>query len=368
MGVALRDDQEAILVEIRQGVDWFRGEQGEDAVSRPSTRLRWVVRFKSESLQTGVSEEEVADLIAEANSISKRARNLYEVSNRALIVAIADWQIGQADGEGLRAQVRRAAAIGPAIKAEIARLKKAGTPADSIKLIGLGDLVEGCDGFYANQAFTVQADRREQVKLARRLLLKIVTAAAETGLPVLVTGVSGNHGENRMNGKAFTSENDNDDLAILEQVYDIVEGRPGYENVNFSIPTDRLIATLDVNGHIVAYTHGHVLPRGAGGAAKKAESWWAKQALAFAPAGDAEILLAGHLHHLNITDIAENGSRGRLFVQAPAICDKSQHFSERYALTSKAGLLTYTIAEGSEGADNFKVHKLDEELEIDLAA
>ena len=85
MGVALRDDQEAILVEIRQGVDWFREEQGDDAVSRPSTRLRWVVRFKSESLQTGVSEEEVADLIAEATSISKRARNLYEVSNRALI-------------------------------------------------------------------------------------------------------------------------------------------------------------------------------------------------------------------------------------------------------------------------------------------
>lgn len=359
MGVSLRTDQEAVLVEVKQGVDWFRGEQGEDAVSRPSTRLRWVVRFKADiKAATGLDEAEVDDLKKLADAISKKVRPAIEKTERTLVVGIADWQIGQADGRGLMLQVARAAAIGPAVKAEVTRLKKAGTPVDRIILAGLGDLVEGCDGFYSNQAFTVQADRREQVKIARRLLVSVVKAAAETGLPVLVTGVSGNHGENRNGGgKLATTTNDNDDLAVLEQVYDVVEGRPGYEQVTFSIPTDRLVATVDVNGHIIALTHGHVLPSGAGGASKKAEGWWAKQAMAREVAGDASILLAGHLHHLNVTDIAD----GRLFVQAPALCDRSAHFAERYGMTSKSGLLTFTVGAGVEAFDNIKVHNLDVE-------
>lgn len=359
MGVGLRPDQEAYIVEIKTGQDWFRGEQGEDAVTRPSIRLRWNVRFKSTTAEA-LDQNEMENLWAQADKISKKARPAIATTNRALLVSIADWQIGQADGDGLRGQVRRAARIGATIKAEQARLKKAGTPVDSIYLIGLGDIVEGCDGFYANQAYTVQADRREQVKIARRLLLKIVTAAAETGCQVVVTGVAGNHGEHRSRGKMFTTPADNDDLAILEQVYDIIDGRPGYENVAFSIPNDRLVATLAIYDHVIAYTHGHVFPSGGGAAAKSAKGWWERQAFARERAGDASVLFAGHLHHFNVTDLAD----GRLFIQAPAICDRSQHFAERYGLTSRAGLQTCTIAAGREHIDNIKIHSLDDNDDI----
>lgn len=358
-GVTLRDDQEAFIVEIKQGVDWFRGEQGEDAVSKPSTRIKWAVRFREPITQDSITPEELEKLWKQADGISKKARPAAQDVERSLWVSLADWQLGQADGTGLRGQVARAAAIPGVLKAEVARLKKAGTPVSRIILAGLGDIVEGCDGFYANQAFTVQADRREQIKIARRLILRIVTAAAETGLDVLVTGIAGNHAENRSNGKLFTTTNDNDDLAILEQVYDIVEGRPGYEKVIFSIPTDRLVATFDVHGFIVAITHGHIFPRGAGGAAEKTKTWIKGQALAREAAADADIIVNGHLHHESMVDIG-----GRLAIQAPALCDRSQHFAERYGMVSRAGLQTFTIGGNGEGRDNYRIHNLDVNIEF----
>ena len=334
-------------------VAWTRAEQGEDAVTRPGRRIKWIVE-RDPGFDYRVSDEEVADLTAIASEASISAiRALVEKRDapRSLVACLADWQLGQADGDGLVGQVRRIGQIGTWIRSEVERLDRAGSPVSEIVLAGLGDLVEGCDGFYASQTFSVQADRRGQVTLARRLLVGINKDALLTGLPVRVVGVAGNHGEYRRNGKSFTTPGDNDDLAILEQVHDIFEAA-GESRVTFSIPRDRLNLTIDIRGHIVGMTHGH-LARGGTNPAQKAENWWKNQAMAREAIGDADILMQGHYHHTVIADL-----KGRLFLQAPAMCDRSAFFAEAAGLVNRsAGLMTFTIAEGQERVDNIRVHE-----------
>ena len=43
---------------------------------------------------------------------------------------------------------------------------------DQLTIVGLGDIVEGCEGFYDMQTFTVEYDLRRQKMIARRLLVK----------------------------------------------------------------------------------------------------------------------------------------------------------------------------------------------------
>lgn len=359
-GVTIPDGYRARVAEVALTENsWTRQNEGEDAVTRPGRRIRWVIeRIPGHAFQ--LPEEETVDLREEAEKAAEVAR-IYAYAfgadpKRTAGCLLADWQLGQCDGGGLKEQVRRISQIGTGMCAEVARLRRAGTPASNILLVGLGDLVEGCDGFYATQTFGVQADRRGQVTMARRLLNKIIAECLTTGLPIQVAGVAGNHGENRRNGKSFTGPGDNDDLAILEQVHDIWAAQDA--PVTFTIPRDRLNLVMEVQGHVVGLTHGHLARSGANPVAK-VENWMKSQALAREPIGDADIIIQGHYHHTIVADI-----KGRLFIQAPAMCDRSQHFAESYGLVSRgAGFMTFTIAEGQERVDNIRVHE-----EIPVAA
>jgi hypothetical protein len=67
------------------------------------------------------------------------------------------------------------------------------------------------------QTFSVELDRRQQVKLVRRMLVTMLTEWGRLPVQMVVGCVPGNHGENRRGGKAFTTFEDNDDLAVFEQ-------------------------------------------------------------------------------------------------------------------------------------------------------
>lgn len=253
-------------------------------------------------------------------------------------VLVADWQIGKVDGDGLRGTLTRVRAMIDAVEARIAELRAGGRHLDELVVFCAGDMVEGCNGFYAMQTFSVELDRREQVKHARRLFRDALMRWAPLFRRVTVTGVGGNHGENRYDGKAYTSFSDNDDVALIEQVAEILDGRPGFEHVRFVLPTDHLAITVPVAGHVVGLTHGHLAKVTGSTPEAKIHRWYEQQAGGKLPIGDADLLLTGHYHSFALADWG-----GCTWLQGPTLDGGSRWFTDTTGRYARQGTLTFTL-------------------------
>lgn len=289
---------------------------------------------------------DVEELIQEIRRHKPR-KKAPPTGEQAFVVCLSDWQLGVGnggdyEGPGSEAIVERILATGDAVTRRVRELRRLGRPLGSLYVFGLGDLVEGCSEFYAMQTHQVDLDRRDQVKIVRRLLRDLIARWAKDFDRVVVACVAGNHGENRKNGKSFTTFNDNDDVAVFEQVAEIFAANPEtYGHVSFVIPSDRLHITLDVAGTIVALTHGH-LARTSGIPQAKVLRWWADQCFGGADVGDASLLLTGHYHHLAITC-----QGGRTHVQVPAMDNGSRWFTDTSGLWAPTGTVTLVVGDGN---------------------
>jgi predicted phosphodiesterase len=267
---------------------------------------------------------------------------------RALVVCLTDWQIGKGENGGTEATVKRLLEAIWLVEDEITQQHKNHTPYDQVVLACMGDLIESCSGHYAMQEFQTDLDRRSQERVVRRVLGEYVRRISRKCPRVVVAAVPGNHGESRQNGKANTTWSDNSDLAVVEGVAEAVKDRPGFEHVSFVI-ADKLTLTLDVCGVIIGLAHGHA---GRVTDASKLSKWWGANALSKQPIGDAQILFTGHYHHLKIDE-----STGRTWIQAPAMDNGSEWWTESSGQHSSSGLLLVDvgIAYGKRGWQNVRI-------------
>ena len=281
----------------------------------------------------------IEDIIAACKSVTPaKIKKSTDGTDRTFWGQITDLQAGQGDGDGVEGMTRRALDIASLFRDRLEALKLSGTPAGSIFIPITGDLVEGVIGFYEMQNFSVSLDRRQQVKLVRRLLTEILLEISQIGLPVHVAVVPGNHGENRQNGKAYTTLGDNDDVAVVEQIaeaFDIA----GFKNVTFSFPgAERLSLTVEVQGWIVGLTHGHVA-RATGTAEAKILSWFKNMAASRDPIGDSDILFTGHYHSGKYSQLIGDTE----WIQGGALCDASAWFSQTGGLVNDPLIMMGTI-------------------------
>ena len=291
-------------------------------------------QWKGKVVQRTVSQDADVERLIQEIKKHKFAKPLIREEGLAMLVAISDLQLGKGEGGGTAGIVARFLAGINEVEARWKELVKTGRPLSRLVVVGLGDVVESCDGHYDMQAFQTDLDRREQITVARRLLVKAITSWARFAPQVIVAAIPGNHGENRRGGKAFTTFGDNDDVAVFEQAAEVVGANPDYDHVKFAFPKNDLTMTLDVCGTIVGLAHGHQF-RG------NPLTWWAKQALGLQRTGDSSLLLAGHLHHLVVQQ-----SGARTFVQAPSLDGGSQWFTETQGASAPAGILTMTVGGG----------------------
>lgn len=267
------------------------------------------------------------------------------------VIALTDLQIGKKDGDGIKGVIDRMIQAEHDVVQDIRQARREGHEIGQIVIAGLGDIVEGCDGHYKMQTFQVELDRREQVKVARRLILRFIRAVADEAEKILILSVPGNHGENRKGGKAFTSFGDNDDVAVFEQIADILgENTARYGHVKFVTPYEDLSVTLDIEGTIVGFVHGHqARTSGRDGLAHtKLWSWWKNQAHESTPIGTADILVSGHFHYYSAI---KNGTRTHF--QAPPIDSSSEWFAASYGYSTQPGLLTFLV--NKKGWDRQKI-------------
>lgn len=326
------------VVEPVQVRTWDAFVKGEDGL--PHTKQLWYHRASIRSRST----VERADVEALARNIRRHRRTKPPAAphpEAALVVCLSDWQIGKGNEArgGSAETVERILTMIDGVSARWRELRSLGRPLEAIYVLGLGDLVEQCDGSYPMQTFNVDLDRREQVKVARRLLTKAVTEWSTLTGRMVVACVPGNHGENRKDGKAFTSFGDNDDVALVESVAEVLAANASsYGHVSFVIPHNDLVVTLDVCGTPIALAHGHQARTTGATSQAKISRWWERQAFGRQPAGDATLLFSGHYHHLSIVD-----QGGRTHLQAPAMDGGSGWFTSVTGRADRTGTLTVVV-------------------------
>jgi predicted phosphodiesterase len=336
-------------VEMRSWEGWVNDGDG--------VATRWLYYYKArfQLRSEAVNGVDLSDLV---NAIYKDTRaSQLATGDYALVVNLSDWQAGKRDGDGTLGLIGRVRQAIIDMRGRVRDLRRMGIHVGTIVVAGVGDLIEGCDGHYAMQAFTVELNRRDQVKLVRRLAAELIRAAAKLVERVIVVAVGGNHGENRKGGKAFTDFADNDDVAIFEQIAEAFAENPdAYGHVSFVIPHDELDVTLDVCGTIVTWTHGHLFGTGAT-AENKAKSWLSSQALHKEQAGQCDLLISGHYHHLCV---AQWGAVG--WVQVPALDGGSDWWRKRRAEHSPPGMCSLVVGTGIAAAGWSHLHMLGESV------
>lgn len=315
---------------------WKRDNPGDEAYSTICYSYKAEIRLKSPNRPN-------LDEIYQSIKKSKKPTKEAPAGDTTFVIALSDWQTGNRDGGGVQKQVEEIALLPEKLAKRIKDLRKAGTQIDHIVIAGLGDLVEGTCGHYPAQQFRIEVDRREQMKIVRRGIRDIIVALAPLAQKLTVTAVGGNHGENRgLSGKAFTTTGDNDDVAIFEQLAEAFSmNKEAFPNISWRLPLERLTTSMEVNGKIIAFTHGH-LSKAGNNAAQAVWNWWKDQAHGRAHPGvaDADILVVGHYHHFNAKE-----QEGRALFVCPSIVPVGEYFQDAYGVKTRAGTLTFCISE-----------------------
>ena len=330
-GVDLPPGWSARLVEIRTDPRaWVRHAQGEDAVTEPVTRRKYVVE------PTRSAAVDVDELVA---AIGKKRPTPAKTTGDAwaYVHAIADWQIGkEAYGQGTEQTVGR---ILDGLEASVARIKRENKrrPIGTIVLASLGDLCEGVVSQNGGVALSSDLGLTEQLRVIRRLLLEHVKALAPLAERLVVPTAPGNHDQayRLMGMSAAATDSFAVDAAM--QVADALHLAGGYDHVTFITPdVDDRTVTIEAEGTVIGMAHGHQF-RGP----EKAQDWWAKQGHARKRIGQAHILMSGHFHHLRVTD-----DSGRVHIQAPTVDPGSPWYDNKNGGGPQSGVLTLLTRAG----------------------
>jgi hypothetical protein len=264
------------------------------------------------------------------------------------VVPVGDLQVGKIDGGGTDYLIERFAKLTDSIAV---RLSAVGG-AHRLILPWLGDCIEGIVSQGGRLATRLDVSVTEQVRIYRRLLLHQIATLAPLAEHVIVPVLPGNHDENyRLLDQPVT-----DSWAIegASAVQDALAMSGNYGHVAFLYPQDEeLVVTLNIGTeekpHIVAFTHGHLA-----GSPAKAIDWWKGQSHGRQLAGQADLLLTAHFHHLRV----EATGGGRTWIQIPALDGGSDWFRRSKGDDEPAGMLSMWLTPGQGvGWEGLTVHR-----------
>lgn len=255
---------------------------------------------------------------------------------KGLVVALGDMQIGKIDS------IRDGRDL--AVEATVDCLEQAFDMARAgdytqVAVTFLGDHLEGFEAQGGAQAWRTPVPLTDQLAIVRRIMMRATLGIAAAVGPenTLIAAVPGNHGEvHRMKGKGLTRYSDNFDIDCLRAVQEAASINPRLEKVQFLYPGgDELVCGFEIEGTRVMLAHGHQWKPG------RHMTWWQGQAFHNPLAAEANLLLAGHLHHWHLEE-----SGPRLFAQAPALEAESTWWRHRTGTIGAPGILAIETSGG----------------------
>ncbi len=262
---------------------------------------------------------------------------------RTDVICLSDWQIGKAHeaGGGTPETIERVVDMIGAAQDRHRDRKRLNRGASRLILPGMGDLIEACQGHYPSQQFVTDLNEREQRRVARWLTARVIRELAPLYAEVITFAVASNHGEKRVNGKAFTTPDDNADLELWENMAETFAVNPdAYGHVKFHESLDPLVAAIDVDGTGVAFTHAHKV-RGGAKPVYGIWDWWNGQMAGRRPAGDCAVLVSAHYHHhFSLCQ------QGRTLLGCPALDGGSRWLTDVTGVWSHPGTLAFSLRAG----------------------
>lgn len=254
------------------------------------------------------------------------------------VAPAGDLQLGKPDGDGSKGTVdrflRETEAVSQRLRADLPR----GTKAAEIILPWLGDCIEGVASQGGKLVMRLDLTPTQQVRAYRRLMMAQIKAFLPLAERIVIPVLPGNHDQAHRIGDRMATFND--DSWAIEGASAVMDGINEHadlkDRVSFLFPGhDELTICLDVAGTNIAMTHGHIFGR-------DPLKWWNDQAGGRQPAGDADVLLAAHSHHLRVQD---HGG-GRLFMQIPALDGGSNWFRHARGDESRSRMISFWTSDG----------------------
>ncbi|MGM9381143.1 hypothetical protein [Streptomyces antibioticus] len=247
------------------------------------------------------------------------------------LVCLGDMQFGKIDGDGVEGTLQRTIdCLNRA--AELLVEYRMRFNIKHIHVAWLGDHVEGFVSQGGANTWRTQLTLNEQIRLTRRVMLHALLLFAPVCERLTMAAVPGNHGEAvRISGKGLTRYDDSHDTESLIAVKDAADLNPDrFGHVEFFVPdTDELTVVVECSGTVVAHAHGHQFRPG------KHFEWWKGQAFGRSSAmHQADLLLAGHLHHEFI-----EADGPRTFIQVPSMESESTWFRHSKGAEGAPGLI-----------------------------
>lgn len=249
-----------------------------------------------------------------------------------------DEQAGKSEGGSLEGLFERESETVQASLDSLRHRLKRGWNVAGIADLAAGDRIENIFGHYNSQARTTST-LRKQMMFARNMDIMRTRAFAEFGLPIHKVYTPSNHGEIRQSTGAspFTSESDNYDLMIAEQVQAVLEESPIADLLCWHIPHDEWWTLLPLSGVNIGLTHGHKVK-----AAAQIGRWVKDQRAYLLDRYDFKMQIAftGHLHHTHIEDLG-----GVTLIQSPALDGGSPYFEASSGTFSHHGALSLLVSD-----------------------
>ena len=247
------------------------------------------------------------------------------------VVCWADQQLGKS---GTAETVKRVLADFSSTVERIIELRKIGRNIEGVAVVNMGDPIEGCDGNYASQTFTVELNMRQQLLLAIDLWCKGLVTLAGLSEQIEFISVLCNHGEwMRRGGKAITGDSDNASGFLADTVQRILAPNPATEHIRWTIPQDEMTVTSILSGVKVAFAHGHKI-------SGKPIEWLRGQSIRILreEGQEPDIWVTAHYHHLNVVD---HGPWTQ--IQCPSNDGGSKWFTDSSGMWSTPGTLTFLV-------------------------
>lgn len=327
---------EAVLAGSVDPAAWHRdiedakANTAHSAYTKPKATQRWRYRFKV-VLKDPRADVDIAALAKEARKAG-RGRPLKARTGGTMVIGLADFQWGKVDLLGGSAEtLERSEAALAAKLAEHSRLRPA-----RVILADVGDIIEGFESA-PNAARTNDLQQTEQVRVARRVFWRWISAFARVTEDLTVISVPSNHCRVRAGKNALGTAHDDWGIEILAQVADIAGANEvgAYDHVTFLIPQEHEDhVLLETAGTVLGFVHGH-------------QKSGPNQVADFLKAngrsgiGQADVVLLGHFHHLRVQAFGD----GQTFIICPTNDNGSSWFQSS-GEKSRPGVLSLVVEDG----------------------
>ncbi len=254
----------------------------------------------------------------------------------AAVINLADIQGGKSEGGGVAATQKRLTDGLVNVQQWLARMAMS-YDINEIVLVNNGDPIEGCDGSYASQRFTVELNLRGQMNFVMDVWELYAKQLFPRYEKAQFVSVLCNHGQlSRQSGREnLTSDSDNVGGFLAETLQRVLAGHAAFDHVRWTIPHDEMNVYTEAAGIPLAFNHGHKIPTSGRDGFEK---WLNGQARGDEFAHKASIWQTAHRHHFSAWDLGSC-----TVFQAPSLDGGSKWFRDRTGNYARSGILTYLV-------------------------